>query len=266
MTMMRRGFTLIELLVVIAIIAILAAILFPVFARAREQARKTACLSNLKQIGSGILLYVQDYDETLVPVSTGTCPGPDSYGWADLIYPYVKNAQLFDCPSATPRMVMNTSLNPPRFRRDRGGVDPGVNTDCTTGAAIPANMNYNYGVNAFTPPSGMKDSTGGPFWTVTRNGVPTMPNGPMAAIPSPAGVAGIADGRGASPWALGGGSGPYDYPSVEGQVDGRRHVDNKASSPIGSMNVMFMDGHAKFTNLPQSVRQPGNIWTTRDDD
>ncbi|HOJ20148.1 MAG TPA: prepilin-type N-terminal cleavage/methylation domain-containing protein [Armatimonadota bacterium] len=61
----RKGFTLIELLVVIAIIAILAAILFPVFARARENARKTTCLSNLKQIGSGLLMYVQDYDESL---------------------------------------------------------------------------------------------------------------------------------------------------------------------------------------------------------
>src|SRR6266536_4639298 len=61
----RSGFTLIELLVVIAIIAILAALLFPVFARAREQARKTTCLSNLKQIGAGMLMYAQDYDETL---------------------------------------------------------------------------------------------------------------------------------------------------------------------------------------------------------
>jgi prepilin-type N-terminal cleavage/methylation domain-containing protein len=67
----NTAFTLIELLVVIAIIAILAAILFPVFARAREQARKTACLSNLKQIGTATLMYAQDYDETLCPPYKG---------------------------------------------------------------------------------------------------------------------------------------------------------------------------------------------------
>ncbi|MCS6831601.1 MAG: DUF1559 domain-containing protein, partial [bacterium] len=65
--MTRRAFTLIELLVVIAIIAILAAILFPVFSQAREAARKSSCLSNTKQFGTGILMYAQDYDEAIVP-------------------------------------------------------------------------------------------------------------------------------------------------------------------------------------------------------
>ena len=67
----RRGFTLIELLVVIAIIAILAAILFPVFAQAREKARQTQCLSNMKQVGTGVFMYCQDYDETLPPNNDG---------------------------------------------------------------------------------------------------------------------------------------------------------------------------------------------------
>jgi prepilin-type N-terminal cleavage/methylation domain-containing protein/prepilin-type processing-associated H-X9-DG protein len=262
-----RGFTLIELLVVIAIIAILAAILFPVFARAREQARKSACLSNLKQIGSAIMMYTQDYDETVCPVSIGDCPGPTSFGWADLVYPYIKNAQVFDCPSATARMTLNTDLNPPRFRRDRGGTGAGVNTDCTTGAPIPARVNYNYGVNAFgRPNSTYSDQTAGPFWTVTRNNVPVMPNGSLASMPAPAQTVGVSEGRGASPWSLTGGSGLYDYKSVDDQVDARRHVENRGQNPIGAMNVMFMDGHAKFTNLAQSVRRPGNIWTVRDDD
>ena len=73
-TQPQRAFTLIELLVVIAIIAILAAILFPVFAQAREKARQASCLSNLKQIGLGAMMYAQDYDETIVPVQTGNSP------------------------------------------------------------------------------------------------------------------------------------------------------------------------------------------------
>ena len=94
-----RGFTLIELLVVIAIIAILAAILFPVFARAREKARQTSCLSNVKQISLGILMYCQDYDEKMG--NLGWCNIPGNFRWTDMIFPYVKNVQLFECPSAS---------------------------------------------------------------------------------------------------------------------------------------------------------------------
>ena len=94
----RRGFTLIELLVVIAIIAILAAILFPVFAQAREKARQTACMSNMKQIGSAYIMYAQDYDEALVPGcnwNAGYSQQTDrrSY-WDGLLDPYVKNLAL----------------------------------------------------------------------------------------------------------------------------------------------------------------------------
>ena len=99
----RRGFTLIELLVVIAIIAILAAILFPAFARARENARRASCQSNLKQIGLGILQYTQDYDEKFVNLSTNQGGGG---GWAGKLYPYVKSAQIFVCPSTR---VVDTS-------------------------------------------------------------------------------------------------------------------------------------------------------------
>ena len=99
---MRRysGFTLIELLVVIAIIAILAAILFPVFAKAREKARQTSCLSNLKQLDLGMQMYISDYDETLPP-RTDWGVGLSIYHLPDLLNPYVKNAQLWECPSST---------------------------------------------------------------------------------------------------------------------------------------------------------------------
>jgi prepilin-type N-terminal cleavage/methylation domain-containing protein/prepilin-type processing-associated H-X9-DG protein len=119
--MQKRGFTLIELLVVIAIIAILAAILFPVFAKAREKARQSNCLSNVKQIMTAHLSYCQDYDEAFCPTMPNPAAGPFLYPaapspaasykssdgsttgnfatWMDIVYPYVKNGQVFKCPS-----------------------------------------------------------------------------------------------------------------------------------------------------------------------
>jgi prepilin-type N-terminal cleavage/methylation domain-containing protein/prepilin-type processing-associated H-X9-DG protein len=109
--MTRRGFTLIELLVVIAIIAILAAILFPVFAKAREKARQASCLSNLKQLGLAVIMYAGDYDGIYPPIhninltgkyyiSNGAVAGLFQ-GWEDLVEPYTKNTQLMVCPSAS---------------------------------------------------------------------------------------------------------------------------------------------------------------------
>jgi prepilin-type N-terminal cleavage/methylation domain-containing protein/prepilin-type processing-associated H-X9-DG protein len=98
----RTGFTLIELLVVIAIIAILAAILFPVFARARENARRASCQSNLKQIGLGINMYAQDYDEKTPNYYLYYSSSPaDLVYWQDLIQPYARSTQLMVCPSDT---------------------------------------------------------------------------------------------------------------------------------------------------------------------
>ncbi len=94
--MRKNGFTLIELLVVIAIIAILAAILFPVFARAREKARQASCSSNVKQLMLGVLMYVQDYDEK-TPIADSHTGG--DFNWTNFVMPYVKNQQLWYCPS-----------------------------------------------------------------------------------------------------------------------------------------------------------------------
>jgi prepilin-type N-terminal cleavage/methylation domain-containing protein/prepilin-type processing-associated H-X9-DG protein len=93
---MRRGFTLIELLVVIAIIAILAAILFPVFAKAREKARQTSCLSQVRQLNTACLSYAQDYDEAL-PWRWISASAVDNFTL--VITPYIKNTQIFTCPS-----------------------------------------------------------------------------------------------------------------------------------------------------------------------
>lgn len=97
----RSAFTLIELLVVVAIIAILAAILFPVFAQAREKARQSSCLSNLRQLGLAALQYSQDYDETVVPHLQGAGRDARQPKWMDLLYPYVKSEAIYTCPSRT---------------------------------------------------------------------------------------------------------------------------------------------------------------------
>jgi len=117
---MRRGFTLIELLVVIAIIAILAAILFPVFARAREKARQTSCLSNCKQIGLGALMYAQDYDEIM-----GINDWQATRQFL-VVQPYIKNLQIYKCPSGDYGGCSSTACA--RSQLINGGVTNGYPT------------------------------------------------------------------------------------------------------------------------------------------
>jgi|SwirhirootsSR2_FD_contig_61_3068062_length_1334_multi_3_in_0_out_0_3 prepilin-type N-terminal cleavage/methylation domain-containing protein/prepilin-type processing-associated H-X9-DG protein len=141
----NKAFTLIELLVVIAIIAILAAILFPVFAQAREKARAISCVSNEKQIALGVLMYVQDYDETFPlyywnePVNTTDPPFTPSapsgcFGWNEAIYPYVKNIQVFRCPSSPRSPSLATGKDGTTF----GNSDSGPTG--ATGYAINARI------------------------------------------------------------------------------------------------------------------------------
>jgi len=125
-----NGFTLIELLVVIAIIAILAAILFPVFARAREKARQTACVSNLKQLGLAWLQYVQDYDETCPVGASGAQPGRGE-GWAPQLYAYVKSKNVFTCPddptnAASPKVPVSYAMNLNAMQKGGTGGVPDV--------------------------------------------------------------------------------------------------------------------------------------------
>jgi prepilin-type N-terminal cleavage/methylation domain-containing protein/prepilin-type processing-associated H-X9-DG protein len=107
-----KAFTLIEILVVIAIIGILAALLFPVFGRARENARRTSCMSNMKQLGMGMLQYAQDYDERYHGAMKFAIPGYPGFefpglGWAGAIFPYIKSTQVYKCPNDTNNGIGN---------------------------------------------------------------------------------------------------------------------------------------------------------------
>jgi prepilin-type N-terminal cleavage/methylation domain-containing protein/prepilin-type processing-associated H-X9-DG protein len=238
----RDGFTLIELLVVIAIIAILAAILFPVFARARENARRASCMSNLKQIGLGIMQYTQDYDEKMV--KTGTYD-PNDYQWADVVFPYVKSTQIFTCPSDA-----STSNNP--FK-----TPPSLRSWARTEMGSYA-INWGY-----RDPADGQDSP---------------PDVNIAAIEAPATTVLMADSTAASPmacmyfWSAGWGA-----PSINNTITPRELQPNGSQGGFGNFaerhldtsTVLFCDGHVKAMKLDVLNRKiAGNIHpylTVKDD-
>lgn len=154
--MKKRAFTLIELLVVIAIIAILAAILFPVFGRARENARRTSCMSNMKQIALGWMMYSQDYDETTVPnfennaalgggPITGGAGGATFPYWPDILYPYIRNAQVFACPSTASLFSSGAGFSGSGFRGSTGYAYNQANIQ--NDYVVYDNGSLSYGIN-----------------------------------------------------------------------------------------------------------------------
>lgn len=151
-----KGFTLIELLVVIAIIAILASILFPVFSRARENARRSSCQSNMKQIGMGFVQYVQDYDERY-PIQQDL---PNKMAWPDALQPYLKSRQIFKCPSDSRNVGSSYISNNYYNKKSEAAIDSSsttvlamegdsqVNNPTPTDPASIANAATNYGMIA----------------------------------------------------------------------------------------------------------------------
>jgi len=145
----RRAFTLIELLVVIAIIAILAAILFPVFSQAKEAAKQTKALAQMKQIGTSLMIYAGDYDDNFVPASMRTTnPAVDPIIWTEGLFPYVKNQDIFVSPAAT-NSTFSTNWSTRRNQSvgysDATGVDP-LSTG-VLGAAVPGTQGFTSSAN-----------------------------------------------------------------------------------------------------------------------
>ena len=223
----RSGFTLIELLVVIAIIAILAAILFPVFARARENARRSSCLSNMKQIGLGILQYTQDYDEKYPSRYYGAGGGDavEYNSWRRVIYPYVKSAQLFSCPS-------NPNNAIPGYDSRPTGV-PGV---------VPAGQpvfNISYAINGLDSVAYVGGTT------IARRG-----NG--GGDPIPTSLAQVGD----SARTIIVGESDQLYSELVPYAGFQGH--------LGTCNFLFADGHAKAIK-PSTTIQETNYWTVEEE-
>ena len=217
----RKGFTLIELLVVIAIIAILAAILFPVFARARENARRASCSSNLKQIGLGLMQYAQDYDEAL-PIIWYNIPGGTTY-WMDQVQPYVKSYQLFKCPS------------------DSRGITPALN-----------NGDSSYGANmgGWGEPSG--SPKGPPISQATKPG-------PLAGIDSVSTTVFALDANKfehSTRWndVAAPDTGGTNLLSINTTVNPRTTTANDAERHLETLNILWCDGHVKTMKLNNLLR------------
>ena len=214
--MKKRAFTLIELLVVIAIIAILAAILFPVFARAREAARATQCKSNLKQIASGAMMYSQDYDERVVP-SRLLAPqnGQGDIRWQGLLLPYTKNLGIYRCPSWSLSPELNP-LNPQRvsYAHQHNNLGWGGSPSMAE-IQKPAETIYFHDVGTFAD------------WT-QFNADPDREN-----------------------FTLGGGGANYSR-RYDQQAHDATTVANRHS---GMCNIAFLDGHVKAMKASQ-VAQP----------
>jgi len=214
-TSRRYGFTLIELLVVIAIIAILAAILFPVFAKAREKARQSSCLSNSKQIGHAVNMYVMDY-EAYPMMSSPSSMSPRTR-WVDTIYPYVRNTQIFVCNSADQGILGKTFAHDASQRYGGYGY------------------NYQYLGNSRFPWAAADALIQAPAQTI--------------ALADTAGVNGGVAGQytldppRTSARGSGNAGGYYGAGGECGGPDGCRSVP--APRHNGQVNVTFADGHAK---------------------
>jgi prepilin-type processing-associated H-X9-DG protein/prepilin-type N-terminal cleavage/methylation domain-containing protein len=245
----RGAFTLIELLVVIAIIAILTAILFPVFATAREKARQTTCASNLKQIGLAALQYVQDYDEIYPDGLQGS--GNRGNGWAGQLYSYVKSANAFVCPDDqtvasggnTPN-VISYALNQSIAYTVGGGL-------CTDPITVPQISQFNAPAQTI-----LILEVRGASWNPAADGVPSK----AGDYYSPTADGGTENGNLSPQWEENNGtSGTLAYTTgwFDGAANHGEGVNYPSSLPAGGArhsggsNYAFADGHVKWMHAQQ---------------
>ncbi len=224
----RKAFTLIELLVVIAIIAILAAILFPVFARARENARRSSCQSNLKQIGLGIFQYTQDYDELLPPLQLGSSVGYPF--WPVMVQPYVKSVQLFKCPS-------NISTNTIEHTGDS-----------TFAQSIPVS----YAANGGGSISDFDSTAGGVRPMSYQNGAA------ISRFQETSRTILVLERVGT------GGADEAKRPSFDGGVTDMANTDRTFTNHLTTTNFLFADGHVKSLKPLATISATGtvfNMWS-----
>ena len=234
----KNGFTLIELLVVIAIIAILAAILFPVFARARENARRSSCQSNLKQIGLAITQYQQDYDEQMLKALAYNPPVPaTSRHWASAVQPYLKSEQIMRCPSDP---IDRTDNLPNTGTSGTGSVTQGSGY---WAGITPFRISYGYNVNfQGTPPDANSTAPSislaaltNPTQTVMVCDIGTLPDStkpPLQWLIKPASY--VIDDY-AAYW-------PKQTPSGNGSA---ANYGAPLARHLETSNVLWCDGHVK---------------------
>jgi prepilin-type N-terminal cleavage/methylation domain-containing protein/prepilin-type processing-associated H-X9-DG protein len=233
-----RGFTLIELLVVIAIIAVLAAILFPVFAQAREKARQTGCLSNVRQMSTAVFMYAQDYDETF-PLYYQPQPNGDAWYWHIQLQPYIKSWDIFRCPSC----------------RDNEG-DPSWLGTCKVhnpfvSKPLPWSVGPGgYGWNACYIGSGYIDiATRKPGWAGVSEAAVGLPAETVmiAEITKQSNPGGVYPPPGGLGFTKGTGTGC----SLEGNK-----WNNFAERHNQGNNMIFFDGHVKWMKKTQVAQHP----------
>ena len=264
-TGVRGGFTLIELLVVIAIISLLAALLFPVFAQAREKARQAACLSNMRQIGQAIQMYASDADDIDPPGVLVV--GGDAYSWPTLVFPYVGSARIFACPSAEPSGFLPRMLAQPQSGVTRHYCGQ-TNTD---GSGFPVRKvsTLSYGMNVISDTAGDWSTPG--FKTATNTKCGFVSTGTSAGIAeaqieAPATTIHIVDALA----GVAGANDPCDYGqnirgiSNEAQTDhfGNNTTVKVADRHSGGFNAVFGDGHCHWTRW--GTTRPSD-WSVQDD-
>jgi prepilin-type N-terminal cleavage/methylation domain-containing protein/prepilin-type processing-associated H-X9-DG protein len=228
------AFTLIELLVVIAIIAILAAILFPVFAQARDKARQAACLSNTKQLGTGVAMYIQDYDEML-PMG-GHNAHNDTVGpnrWYKMVYPYVKNVQVYGCPNSQANatgVLLHPTLKANGMPQSSGGYGMSINLGLWQNARSIADVKDSAGTFIICETAWLRDGfQNGANLTNPETWFTYEFQGTDWQVYPPGG------------WNS-------TYSAYAAPID-----DNTRRRPVGrhagGLNIIYCDGHAKWSKI-----------------